>query len=110
MTLHFPKPDGVLRRQLFDRWDPDLRAAVPVDRVLADTAGMSFAEMDELKNLLVLHFLAAGAWDWAAAVRQFRENRDGFDDTRRGRRVGFGLVALEEPVGSGQGVRYESPH
>lgn len=89
LTLHFPKPDADLRRQLVGRWHPDLRAAVGVETVVADTVGMSFAEIDELKNLLVLRFLDANEWDWGWAQEQFRENRDGLANRRADRAVGF---------------------
>jgi hypothetical protein len=104
LTLHFPKPTVELRTRLIGRWDPDIRAAVPVDRVATETAGLTFAEIEELKNLLVLHFLDTGQWDWPEAVRQFRTNRAGFDMDRRGRRVGFGIAPAEETVLNGQPV------
>jgi cell division protease FtsH len=93
LTLHFPKPDADLRRQLVSRWHLELRTAVGVETVVANTAGMSFAEIDELKNLLVLRFLDSNEWDWAWAQEQFRENRDGLANRRADRTVGFAVSA-----------------
>jgi cell division protease FtsH len=104
LTVHFPKPNAELRTRLVGRWDPDIRAAVAADRVAAETAGLTFAEIEELKNLLVLHFLDTGRWDWTEAVRQFRVNRAGFDTERRGRRVGFGTAHADETMLTGQPV------
>lgn len=88
-VLHFPKPDEALRRELFARWHPDVRAGLDMDRALADTAGLSFAEVDELKNLLILRHLEAGEWDWGWAVEQYRRTRDGVPARPR---IGFGAV------------------
>ncbi len=93
LTLHFPKPDADLRRQLVCRWHPELRAAVGEEAVVADSAGMSFAEIDELKNLLVLRFLDANEWDWGWAREQFRANRDGLANKRADRAIGFAASA-----------------
>ena len=76
-VLHFPKPDAGLRRELVQRWHADVRTGLDVERLLADTAGYSFAEVDEMKNLLILGFLETGRWDWGWAVDQYRQTRDG---------------------------------
>ena len=95
LTLHFPKPDAGLRRRYIDRWDPEIRAAVVMERVIADTAGMSFAEIEEVKNVLVLDFLQRKSWDWSEALRQFRHNRAEFASDRGKRQLGFGSAATE---------------
>jgi hypothetical protein len=88
-VLHFPKPDAGLRQELVGRWHADVRANLDVDRVLADTDGFSFAEVDELKNLLILRHLETGGWDWGWAVEQYRQTRDGVPGKPR---VGFAAV------------------
>jgi cell division protease FtsH len=93
LTLHFPKPDAALRADLVGRWHADIRAAVGVERIVADTAGLSFAEVEELKNLLVLRFLDASEWDWGWAQGQFRDNRDGLADRKADRPFGFTATA-----------------
>jgi hypothetical protein len=49
---------------------------------------MSFAEIDELKNLLILGHLDDGVWDWDEAMRQWNYNRHDLTGSR-GRAVGF---------------------
>jgi hypothetical protein len=89
LVLHFPTPDAAMRRSLTDRWHPEMRAALDLDAVVAETADLSFAEIDELKNLLVMRFMDAGVWDWAWAVDQFDQNRRDLGKKRRNRLVGF---------------------
>ena len=93
LTLHFPKPDAALRRELVNRWHADIRAAVGEDRITADTDGLSFAEIEELKNLLVLRFIDANGWDWDWAREQFHANRDGLADRTADRTFGFTATA-----------------
>lgn len=77
VLLHFPPPDAALRRQLMARWHADVRAAIDPDRAIADTDGMSYADVEEVKNLLVMRQAETGGWEWGWALRQFRENRAG---------------------------------
>jgi hypothetical protein len=94
LTLSFPKPDAELRRELVARWHQDIRTAVDPERVARETDGLSFAEVEELKNLLVLRFVDGGGWDWGWATEQFRANRSGLEARRSDRPVGFTV----EPV------------
>jgi hypothetical protein len=91
LTLSFPKPDAGLRRELIAHWHQDIRAAVDPERVVRETDGLSFAEVEELKNLLVLRFVDGGGWDWAWATEQFRANRSGLAARRSDRPVGFSV-------------------
>jgi hypothetical protein len=75
LILHFEKPTATLRRKLMDRWHADIRDAIGLAAATTATEGFSFAEVEELKNLLILHYLDAGEWDWARAMHQFRINR-----------------------------------
>jgi hypothetical protein len=52
------------------------------------TDGFSFAEVEELKNLLVMHLAEGDRWDWAWALKQFHANRDELVAQRQ-RHVGF---------------------
>jgi cell division protease FtsH len=86
VVAHFPCPDAELRRRfVLERWQADICEALDFDAVVADTAGLSFAEMEGLRTHLVLQFLVGQQWDWSRAMRSFRE------DQRRSphRRVGF---------------------
>jgi hypothetical protein len=95
LVMQFPPPDDDLRRELMERWHPDIRRALDVSAAVASTDGYSFAELEELKNLLIMHYMESGAWDWGEAMRQLDINRHDLGGTRR-RKVGFGAV---EPAG-----------
>jgi hypothetical protein len=88
VVLNFKAPDPKLRRQLIDRWHKDICANLNLDTVTASTDGYSFAEMEELKNLLIMHFMDSNKWDWEWALRQFAINREELMNGPR-RRVGF---------------------
>lgn len=71
-VLHFPRPAAELRRRLIrEFWHREILQALDVERLVAETDGLSFAELTELKKLLVLHFLDAGKWDWSWAWQTF---------------------------------------
>ena len=106
LVLHFKAPDAGLRRQLIERWHADIRAGLDIEAAVASTDGYSFAEIEELKNLLVMHFMDEHAWDWGWALKQFDINRSelggqperhvGFAGNGR-RAVGFGRRDEEAP-------------
>ncbi len=89
LIVHFRPPDAGLRRRLIERWHPDILACLDLDEVVQDTDGYSFAEVEELKNLLILHYTDASTWDWGWALRQFAFNRRDLN-RQPGKRVGFG--------------------
>jgi len=65
VILHFGYPDASLRRRLVrERWHPELVLAIDVEQLVAQTEDFSFAELEEVKNLLVLRHLDSGSWDW----------------------------------------------
>jgi cell division protease FtsH len=88
LVLHFKAPDAVLRRQLLERWHEDIRAHLDVETAVASTDGYSFAEIEELKNLLVMHFMDSDTWNWGWALKQFDINRNELT-SRPTRSVGF---------------------
>jgi cell division protease FtsH len=89
VVLHFKAPAAGLRRRLLERWHEDIRAALDLERAVETTDGYSFAEIEELKNLLIMRQLDAGVWDWDWALHQFDVNRQELN-TRLRRQVGFG--------------------
>ncbi|HVL11229.1 MAG TPA: ATP-binding protein [Gemmata sp.] len=91
LVLHFDLPDATLRRTLIDRWHADVRAGIDVEAAVGETEGFSFAEVEEVKNLLILRYVEAKAWDWDWAMRQFRENRQ--ELAKKERPVGFTPLA-----------------
>ena len=90
LVLHFNAPEADLRRQLVERWHDDIRRSLDIDEAVASTEAYSFAEIEELKNLLVMNYLDTGKWDWAWALKQFDINRSELS-SRPKRHVGFGL-------------------
>lgn len=89
LVLHFKAPDATLRRRLVERWHEEIRAHVETERVVASTEGRTFAEIEELKNLLIMRYMDAERWDWDWALGQFEINRKELS-AKRDRRVGFG--------------------
>jgi hypothetical protein len=92
VALHFEAPSAQMRRRLLARWHPEILAALDLEEAVADTAGFSFAEIEELRNLLILHHEDDGVWSWAWALEQFASNRDDLQ-TKIGRSMGFSLPA-----------------
>jgi hypothetical protein len=90
LVLHFKAPDAALRRKLVERWHPDIRTALNIEAAVASTEGYSFAEIEELKNLLVMHFMDSQAWEWDWALKQFEINRRELT-SRPTRQVGFSV-------------------
>jgi cell division protease FtsH len=87
LVLHFHIPDATLRRVLLDRWHPEILNGINVDVAVNGTEGLSFAEVEEIKNLLILRYIDTRAWDWDWATNQFRENR--LELAQIERQVGF---------------------
>jgi hypothetical protein len=86
-VVNFPKPVAELRRRMvLEVWHADIQQAVDIDQVVAETERCSFADIEELKKLLVLRFLDSRKWDWPWTLRTFRQ-----DDRRDKpvRRMGF---------------------
>lgn len=77
VIIHFPRPTADLRRELVaHRWHPDLLSAVSVETVVDDTEGLSFAEIEEAKKLLVLRHLDTNVWDWPWVREELRARQD----------------------------------
>ncbi|MEX2139525.1 MAG: AAA family ATPase [Pirellulales bacterium] len=87
LVMHFPRPEAALRRRFIaEHWHADIATAINVERAVADTEGLSFAELDEVKKLLVLGFLENGRWDWHDAWESFVRGRN---DGGSRRAIGF---------------------
>ena len=88
LVLQLNPPTADLRRRLLDRWHPEIRAGIDLDRAVSATDGWTFAEIDELKNLLIVLYQDTGTWDWDAARAQWEANRHDLA-TDRARPIGF---------------------
>ena len=81
--IHFPLPDANLRRRLIEEhWPREVVENIPADEVVEKTEGRCFAEVEELKKLLVMRFLDKRTWDWPWAWENF-ENRMADSESRR---------------------------
>jgi cell division protease FtsH len=78
-----------LRPRRGNRWHPEIRAALDLESAVSTSDGFSFAEIEELKNLLVMHFMDGEKWDWNWALKQFAINRNELTN-RPQRHAGFG--------------------
>ena len=99
VVLHFAPPDAELRRRLIvERWQPEIVQHLAVETIVADTAGQSFAELEEVRKMLVLNYLDHGVVDWSATRKHLEANREG---TTQRKVLGFGAgvspVANAEP-------------
>lgn len=89
LVLHFRPPEPELRRRLIQRWHPDIQNGIDLEHAVATSEGFSFAEIEELKNLLVMNFMESGCWDWDWALKQFSINRAELGP-KQTRHIGFG--------------------
>jgi cell division protease FtsH len=102
LVLHFTLPDAGLRRKLMDRWHADVLKGIDIDAAVAQTANYSFAEVEELKNLLILRYIDTNRWEWSWAMEQFAENRS--DLAIQQRHVGFAQLASANGSSNGNGT------
>lgn len=90
VILHFDAPDSTLRRRLVvERWSQELLAGIDIARVVTDSEGWSFAELEEARKLLVLHFAETGQWSWRDASRAMLNRREACSPKRP---IGFGAI------------------
>lgn len=90
LVLHFDAPSADLRRELLKRWHTDLQQGLDLEKIVQSTEGSSFAEIEELKNLLIMHYMDKREWNWEWAIRQLEINRHGIEAHKQKRIVGFG--------------------
>jgi ATP-dependent 26S proteasome regulatory subunit len=87
LYIQFQRPDAELRRTfVVERWHAHITSALDLDQVVRETDGLSFAEMDEIKKLLVLRFLETKTWDWGAAWSAYQT---GHNTGKSAQRIGF---------------------
>lgn len=87
VVIEFPRPDASLRRRLIvERWHAEIQAGVDLAALVAETDGFSFAELEEVRKLLVLRRLDNGVWDWPWVRATLRAPDRG---SRRSRPIGF---------------------
>ena len=98
-VIQFPHPNGELRRRLVqETWHADLVTQLNLEQVVRVTEGLSFAEMEEVKKLLVLRFLDTAQWDWQAAWEAFCGSRQRAEVRPIGFQFGAGCRAHTQPT------------
>jgi cell division protease FtsH len=90
LLLTFTLPDSELRQRLINEWHGDLLSHIDIDVAVEETAGRSFAEIDEIKNLLVMQLAEKGDCIWNDALEQFIQNRPEVLNARE-KIMGFGI-------------------
>jgi len=76
-VVELRQPDESLRRQFIEEaWPVEALRDIDIDQVAQQTAGLSFADLAELRTLLVLGQLDRGVWDWDAAWETFASRED----------------------------------
>lgn len=86
--IEFTRPDAELRQRLIEgTWHADMLASLDICQIIQQTAGLSYAEMDEVKKLLVLGYLERQAWNWRAAWQMFVQGRE---ENKTKQPIGFG--------------------
>ena len=90
-VFRFDRPTVDLRRRLIcERWPAELVAELPVEEVVAALDGRSFAEIEEVRKLLVIHYLETGEWDWPSGRSRLAEREGGSTASRA---IGFSAAA-----------------
>jgi hypothetical protein len=83
LVLNFSRPDSELRRRLIGEcWHPDVVRHIKLDDAVRQTEGLSFAEMEEVKKLMVLNYLECGDWNWPRAWEAFESGCEERDSRR----------------------------
>jgi cell division protease FtsH len=76
LSLEFKRPSATMRRRfIVEHWHSDIVGELDLESAVAQTDGLSFAELDEVKRLMVLDFLTTTEWGWSRAWAEFRRGR-----------------------------------
>lgn len=86
----YAPPDAVLReRFMLERWPREVLDQLPLPELVIDTAGWSFAELEEARKRAIIGWLDQGDVDWNV-IRQFQAARDELQPPSQS--VGFGSL------------------
>ena len=86
-VIDFPKPFKEIRQRFIqERWPAEIVSQIDINSVIHKTDELSFAELEELRKLLVMRYLDTGNAEWKWARDVFEGRCDGKSNRRR---IGF---------------------
>ena len=93
VILPFGRPDKEMRQRFIkERWPEEALLAESLAEIVADTEGLSFAELEEARKLYVLKFLDDGMWCWHRTKATLRQANNEVVS----RQIGFGSLSQPE--------------
>jgi cell division protease FtsH len=100
LVVEFNRPTADLRREyLQTRWHDDIKSAVDIDDAVKKTESFSYAEIEEIRKLMVLHFMDRQEWSWESAWTIYQANRPKVSSNS-----GIGFQMESTPVSAGTTV------
>jgi len=74
--IKIDRPDPAMRSQLVAGWHEEIQDALDIEAFVEETDGMTFAELEGIKALLVTAKVVRNAgWDMDRALKEFKERR-----------------------------------
>ena len=74
--IKIDKPGDLMRAELVAGWHEEIQSAIDIEAFVEETDGMSFAELEGIKSLLVTAKVVRNAgWDMDRALKEFKERR-----------------------------------
>jgi len=72
-VFHFTRPSAALRNEFVTMyWKPIITSNIDVKSLVNRTEDLSFAELDEIKTLLVQNYIQTNKWDLDKAISDFQ--------------------------------------
>lgn len=82
-AFNFEPPSGALRMLVIKTyWHPDILKEIDVDALVEQTENISFADLEEIKTLLVQGYIFNKKWDMEEAINDFRHRKDTSKDPK----------------------------
>jgi AAA+ superfamily predicted ATPase len=83
-VLTFVPPSANLRKQVITSyWHKEIVEGIDVDALVSGSEGNSFADLEEMKTLLVQGFVFDGVWNLPKALEDFKHRKDMKADIER---------------------------
>lgn len=87
--ITFEKPNGNMRKRLFDTWPEEIRKSIDNESFIEETNNFSFAECEAIRNIMVVnHVIEEEDWDFNKALIEYHDRAgDSFENKNN---MGFG--------------------